>query len=354
MSFARRRGPEDRGPGGRLKAGLLALALLLSAGAPGAMAQDAPGASEPLELRLIPVPFELRTPRAESPPRLRLMTAYALTSAHPAFGGVSSLAFGPGGALFGVTDAGRWLRFELEQEASGRLTGLSGEIGDLSDGLGAFPKEDADAESLAFSPDGRSAYVGFERRHRIWRYDFTKDGRWPDKAARAYAPPELQALTRNRGIESLGVLPDGSLLALAENSRPGDAAIPAWILRGDDVAELSWRPRLREGFLPTDLDVGPDGWIYVLERRLSLTHGWAARVRRLPTAAVEPKVQMGAMVVGDFSNRRQSLDNMEGLAVRYEGEGEARRLRLYMISDDNFFLFQRTLLLQFELEEAAP
>ncbi|MDD2869005.1 esterase-like activity of phytase family protein [Neomegalonema sp.] len=329
-------------------------AALFWAGLAAAQEASPPASFEPLNLRAVPIPFDLRAPRAESAPRLKPMAAYALHSDHPRFGGLSSLAFGPEGALYAVTDVGGWIRFALEQDSAGRLTGVSGVVGDLSDGLGAFPKEDADAESLAFSPDGRSAYVGFERRHRIWRYDLTPEGAWPARAARAYAPPELRALTRNRGIESLGVLPDGALLALAENSRPGDAAIPAWILRGDEVAELSWRPRLREGFLPTDLDVGPDGWIYLLERRVSLTHGWAARVRRLPVAAVEPKVQMGAMVIADFSNRRQSLDNMEGLAVRFEGEGEARRLRLYLISDDNFLLFQRTLLLQFELEEAAP
>ncbi len=342
---------------GGLKALGLAAALLWAslAAAQEAMQEAIPAASfAPLHLRAVPIPFDLRKPRAESPPRLKPMAAYALHSDHPRFGGLSSLAFGPRGALYAVTDVGGWVKFTLEQDSSGRLTDVSGVIGDLSDGLGAFPKEDADAESLAFSPDGRSAYVGFERRHRIWRYDLTPKGEWPARAARAYAPPELQALTRNRGIESLGVLPDGALLALAENSRPGDAAIPAWILRDEEALELSWRPRLREGFLPTDLDVGPDGWIYLLERRVSLTHGWAARVRRLPVAAVEPKVQMGAMVIADFSNRRQSLDNMEGLAVRYEGEGAARRLRLYMISDDNFLVFQRSLLLQFELEEGAP
>ena len=342
------------------RAGVLALALAW--GAPSAAQEPAAqegatrgaAAFEPLNLRLIPVPFHTRAPRAENLPRLKPMAAYALHSDHPQFGGISSLAFGPGGALFAVTDVGRWIKFELTQDAAGVLTGVSGVIGDLSDGLGAYPKEDADAESLAFSPDGRSAYVGFERKHRIWRYDLTAQGEWPAQAARAYAPREFQDLNRNRGIESLGVLPDGSLLALAENSRTGDSAIPAWILKGEEVQELSWRPRLRDGFLPTDLEVGPDGWIYVLERRVSLTHGWAARVRRLPVAAAEPKVQMGGEIIADYSNRRNSLDNMEGLALRYEGEGESRPLRVYMISDDNFFPLQRTLLLQFELEESQP
>jgi hypothetical protein len=42
------------------------------------------------------------------------------------------------------------------------------------------------------------------------------------------------------------------------------------------------------------------------------------------------------------------LDNMEGLSVHRDGNGE---IVLTLISDDNFFPLQRTLLLQFTLIE---
>ena len=44
----------------------------------------------------------------------------------------------------------------------------------------------------------------------------------------------------------------------------------------------------------------------------------------------------------------QEIDNMEGLSVHRNAEGETI---LTLISDDNFLPFQRTLLLQFTLAE---
>ena len=40
-----------------------------------------------------------------------------------------------------------------------------------------------------------------------------------------------------------------------------------------------------------------------------------------------------------------TLDNMEGLAIRREGE----RIFVYLVSDDNLSSLQRTLLMKFEL-----
>lgn len=339
----------------RLRALAVALSLGGTALAPGfPLAQEAPTAA-PLDLRLEAAPFDFRPPLPFGRGPLKPLAAYVLRSDHPQFGGISSLAFGPDGALYAVNDVGRWMRFALEQDAEGRLTGLSGVIGDLSDGLGAFPKEDSDSEALAFAPDGKQAFVAFERKHRIWRYDLAPaaasgGGLWPGRAARAHAPAEFQGLMRNRGIESLGVLPDGALLAVGENSRPGEHVIPGWVLRGEEVEEFSYLPR--DGFLPTDLEIGPDGFVYMLERRVSFARGWAARIRRFPLEALRPGGIVDPAPFAEYDNRRQTLDNMEGLAIRMEGEGEARRMRFYLISDDNFLRLQRTLLIQFELLEA--
>jgi len=44
------------------------------------------------------------------------------------------------------------------------------------------------------------------------------------------------------------------------------------------------------------------------------------------------------------------LDNMEGIATR---KGENGETLIYLISDDNFSSFQRTILLMFALDENA-
>ncbi len=70
-------------------------------------------------------------------------------------------------------------------------------------------------------------------------------------------------------------------------------------------------------------------------------------IRRLPLKSVAP----GALVDGPAifqADLGQEVDNMEGIDAHVTPEGDTV---LTMISDDNFFLLQRTLLLQFTLVE---
>jgi hypothetical protein len=71
------------------------------------------------------------------------------------------------------------------------------------------------------------------------------------------------------------------------------------------------------------------------------------RIRRVPLASVAPgaTVDGPALFEADMSYQ---IDNMEGLSVHRTTGGE---LVLTLISDDNFSMIQRTLLLQFTLAE---
>ena len=69
------------------------------------------------------------------------------------------------------------------------------------------------------------------------------------------------------------------------------------------------------------------------------------RIRRVPLATIKP----GALVDGReliFADMGYQIDNMEGLSVHRAADGA---LVLTLISDDNFSLLQRTVLLQFTL-----
>ena len=70
-------------------------------------------------------------------------------------------------------------------------------------------------------------------------------------------------------------------------------------------------------------------------------------IRRIPLTDVKPgaTVDGAALIEADMSYQ---IDNMEGLAVHRAADGA---LVLTLISDDNFSIFQRTLLLQFTLAE---
>ena len=89
----------------------------------------------------------------------------------------------------------------------------------------------------------------------------------------------------------------------------------------------------------------PGGDILVLERRYTLIGGVAALLRRLP----QESIRRGARLDGAEIARLQpplNVDNMEGIAARRDGDGGTL---IYLLSDDNNSVLQRTLLLMFEL-----
>jgi hypothetical protein len=85
----------------------------------------------------------------------------------------------------------------------------------------------------------------------------------------------------------------------------------------------------------------------LLERKFSWLGGIGIRIRRIPLASVVP----GAVIDGpsifdaDLGNE---VDNMEGIDAHVTPEGDTV---LTLVSDDNFSLVQRNLLLQFTLVE---
>jgi hypothetical protein len=76
--------------------------------------------------------------------------------------------------------------------------------------------------------------------------------------------------------------------------------------------------------------------------------GFAIRLRRIAISDIAP----GALVDGTdllFAGLGYQIDNMEGLSVHLDSN---RDTILTLISDDNFSVLQRTVLLQFKLVES--
>jgi hypothetical protein len=89
----------------------------------------------------------------------------------------------------------------------------------------------------------------------------------------------------------------------------------------------------------------PSGDLLVLERKFSLLGGAGIRIRRIALKSLAP----GAVVDGPSifnADLTEEIDNMEGIDAHVTEEGDTV---LTMVSDDNFSLIQRTLLLQFTL-----
>jgi hypothetical protein len=331
--------------GGGAVAAALAARRVAFARQPGALA-----AATPIEVRSTPITaFGLGEGDGNRFGALAFRAGAVLRSPNASFGGFSGLWRSPDGAsIVAVSDAGVWLTAEVDLHEDGRFAGLrNARLAPIlgPDGVSLGEGKAYDTEGLAIA-DG-VAYVGVERVHEVMRFDWAGAGVLARGVYMPF-PPGKQWLPGNKSFEAVAVAPRngalaGGIVAVAERARPGEAvATHGYILTGPGRGRFSVA---RSGdFEITDLAFLPSGEALLLERRFTVLTGVAIRLRRLARDAIQP----GAMVDGPVifeADAGYQIDNMEGLAVHREGDATI----LTLISDDNFSMLQRNLVLEFEL-----
>ena len=163
-------------------------------------------------------------------------------------------------------------------------------------------------------------------------------------------PPAVKKLPFNKGLEALVVVPKGlplagTLIAMSERGLDAEGNLIAFLVGGKTPGQFAIRRT--ENFDISDAVLLPSGDLLILERKFSWLSGIGIRIRRIALASLAP----GALVDGpgifeaDLGNE---VDNMEGIDAHVTPEGDTV---LTMVSDDNFSMIQRTLLLQFTLVE---
>jgi hypothetical protein len=273
-----------------------------------------------------------------------------LTSSFRGFGGLSGLRLDAKGERFvSISDHGSWFTGRIVYEGRA-MKGLDDvEAAPLlgADGRPITARGWYDSESIAL--DGSLVYIGLERANEILRYDFAK-GFTRARGEVIPTPPALHRLPRNKGLEALVMVPKGqplagTLIAFSERGLDGNGNLVAFLIGGRTPGQFS--VRRSNDFDISDAVLLPSGELLILERKFSWLTGVGIRIRRIPLASVAP----GAVIDGpsifdaDLGNE---VDNMEGIDAHVTPEGDTV---LTMISDDNFSLIQRTLLLQFTLVE---
>lgn len=253
------------------------------------------------------------------------------------FGGFSGLELsGDGQSFTAITDKGWWTQGTLIRDAAGLIIAIDAEPMRFLRGRFDAPlaRGRQDAEGLALAPDG-SFYISFEQIPRVLRYE-TLDG----PAQNLPTPREFARMQRNSALEALAIAPDGTLFTLPERSGELTRPFPIWRFR-DGVWDQPFALRRDGGFLVVGADIGPDGRFYVLEREFHGVTGFASRVRSF------------ALSESGLSDERTELqssvgqhDNLESLSVWRAADGS---LRLTMISDDNFYFFQKTEIVEYRL-----
>jgi len=302
------------------------LAACLAATAPPALAQNA---AQPFALPDIPGP-------------LRPLGGLVIDAKALGGGGFSGAHLAPDLTLTLISDRGHWAEARLLLEGLTPIGLQPLRHGPLRDEAGRpLPRGfNADAEALARLPDG-TWLVAFERRHRIRAYR-----RLDGPGAYVAPPPGLDNAPANGGLESLAVLPDGRLFAIAETFAPQDRPElrHAWLGVPGRWVPLYWQPA--PGFQPTDAAILPDGSALVLERRFSLLGGFAARlVRAAPDAlrSAREGIVLSGETILTLDDAPLPAENWEGIAVTRFGD----QTLVALISDDNESILQRSLLLLF-------
>ena len=329
-----------------------------------AQAQPAPRPAQPEHAVTAPVSIEVNArPIPDFEPRDRARTRFGqlvyrsglvLTSPHRGFGGLSGLRFldDKGERFLALSDQGSWFTGSIRY-TSGKMTGLDDvEAAPMLNSEGRPITEKRlwyDTESLA--RDGSLLYVGLERVNQIMRFDFAKGGTRA-RGEVVPTPPAVRKLPYNKGLEALVFVPrdmkdsrSQPLIAMSEGGFDADGNLIGFLIGGPSPGQFSIKRTDQQ--LISDAVLLPSGELLILERKFSWFTGINIRIRSIPLKSIAP----GALVDGPVlfeADLGHEVDNMEGIDAHVTAEGETV---LTMVSDDNFSLLQRTLLLQFTLVE---
>jgi hypothetical protein len=317
------------------------------------------------------IPLSVTLVAEQSPdPRLRkfgeltFIASYQLTSTDARFGGLSGLDLIADDKLLAVSDAGRFVWIDLNRDGTAPV---AARLAPMHEAGGAAMDAAAASEGLAIN--GSFALVSFEGDHRVLAFDI---GRCGASAAGApivfgdYGLPLTDAFAdahievgEKEGSEPLAVTSDWYLFAGIErkvgqfnslSGRPIEAE-PEFTLRvgvnAPEFAGLDIVPDLRRNgavraFLVHRSTASDDSSIVITE-----TDMIRFRDPNAPSGSGEMAErarwrfsETGWRELGSL-DRLGTTDSYEGIAAKQLSDG---RVRLYLISDDDFDDGKRTLL----------
>lgn len=336
-------GPRERPPALARRWRLALIGVVALALAPGTFLRSSIGSrSDPAVVTT--TPLDTRTGVSG---QLALTGVWEMTSPHGWFGGFSALVAGRGQALVAGTDRGFLLDLDLTG-GTPRAVPRSFRFSGLNAGR---RREIVDLESLARDPATDRLWAGFEAANRIMRIA-------PDGKRLTIAPPEMADWLLNSGAETMVRLGDDRFLIIAEGSVDGiDTRHEALLFPGDPLGR--GRPDVSHfeteaGYDPVDATQLPDGRVLILLRRVE----YAAPARFDTAIAIaDPRaIQAGATWQARVIERMTGgifADNFEGIAFVPSADDPARG-SVWLVTDDNFSAFQRTLLIRFDWPSGAP
>ena len=280
---------------------------------------------------------------------LRFVRGWRLESPNPVFGGFSALAVTGPDRFQLASDGGYGARLTLRTD--GRVD--DAHIALLpSPGRRADKKSATDFEAMTFDRTSGATWVALEGRNQVWRFDAALTR----VESRAALPKPRWPV--NSGPEAMVRLADGRTLIFSEDADDDPRGRAALLSAGDPAVPGTRATRFvyaAEGKgLVSDAAALPDGRILLVHRTLGFRPVFTTTLAIVDPADIRPGGVIRSRAIGRVP--APLAENYEGVAV----EVRDGRTFLWLVSDDNFNSWQRSLLVEFELvglpdsKKAAP
>ncbi len=290
-------------------------------------------------ITLLPLVLNPENPSQSHIGKLEFISAWELTSVNPDFGGISALNILEDGRFLGVSDAGTLIGFGLK----GDDTADRPFIAPLPGAKRGSNFATRDSESLSYDPQSGRFWVGYENDNVIKRF------------SRSFAniestskPKLMQEWSANSGAESLIRMPDGRFIVFSEGYDLPDGSYEAIIFSGDPTEKGSIASSFGyfppEGYKPTDAALLPNGKLLILNRRFSPIEGFTIKIGILNPDDIIAGESIESDIIA-ILEQPLLVDNLEGVTISREDD----KVIIWMISDNNFNIFQRTILMKFAL-----
>lgn len=336
---------------------------------PGSVARG----GEPIGIKAVPTALQPSDPTKRKIGTLSYVAGYQLTSMDARFGGLSGIEVLDNGDLLAVSDKGYFVWMDLADDG---LTPVAARVSTMRDvdGQPLAGLSGDSAEGLAIN--GGMALVSFEGNHRVLAFDVGRCG----AAARgapivfddygmaleeAYDEARISVDAGN-GSEPLAVTKDWYLFTGIEkklghlnslSARPIESEPEFDLFVGVDAPEFAGIDILPDqqgdgavrAFLIHRSQNARDGRVWVtetdLQRHEDRTRDYNSGRGEMAARARQRYTETGWRELGQL-NQFGVVDQFEGIAAKQLSDG---RVRLYLISDDDYSPDKRTVLMIFDL-----
>lgn len=268
---------------------------------------------------------------------------WQLTSRSVEFGGYSAVLVQPDGRLLLVSDSGFCIIISPPDTDGADPEWFSPHYKKRS--IRGFH----DFESGTADPTTGKVWMAEEGLNTIYRMtpQFRVDGQ--------VAPKAMHDWGYNTGAEAMARLQDGRFVLLREAPKGWleDRLHAAVLFSGDPVEHpdaMDFTFAAPAQFDPTDMAQLPDGRVLILLRRLTwpMPQRFAGRIVIADPADIAKGTHWRSRVVAKLSSSLP-IDNFEAMAIDKRKDG---KLTVWLVSDDNHAVFQRTLIWKMVVDPA--